>query len=519
MKHMKKISALLIALLIAVSMFTAAFAAEEPQLGSITINGIGSSTYEIYRLLDLESFDIKSGAYSYKVNADWAGFFTDIPNSEDGLDYVTIDADGYVTWKADKENEADVAAFAKLALAYAEANNINPVQSTDPEDEDDTSDMAIDGTKGVFSNLPLGYYLVDSTVGALCGLTTTNLHASINAKNVAPVLVKQVKEDSTNQYDAHNTADIGQTVEFRVTIDVSAGVQNYTLHDKMSEGLTFQEVTKIEHIIPGTGTHEMKTRDDGASEDNYTIKVADAIDTDNEYATPIDSACTFEIDFSDYICNKLQPNDKIVVYYTAMLNRDAVIAGAGNPKTAYLTYGEANKTTGDYNKTAESVTTTYTYAFDIVKTDSQNILLDGAKFRIYDAETEGNEVKVVLMDDGKSYRRARADEDGVDIAVTGGKMRVNGLDNGTYYLEETEAPKGYNKLSGRQRFIINNANLEAIFNGETYSTGSGVHVVNKTGSMLPETGGIGTTIFYAAGGILVAAAIVLLITRKRVNDK
>ena len=173
----------------------------------------------------------------------------------------------------------------------------------------------------------------------------------------------------------------------------------------------------------------------------------------------------------------------------------------------------------DYNKTAESVTTTYTYAFDIVKTDSQNILLDGAKFRIYDAETEGNEVKVVLMDDGKSYRRARADEDGVDIAVTGGKMRVNGLDNGTYYLEETEAPKGYNKLSGRQRFIINNANLEAIFNGETYSTGSGVHVVNKTGSMLPETGGIGTTIFYAAGGILVAAAIVLLITRKRVNDK
>ena len=518
MKHMKKISALLIALLIALSMFTAAFAAET-QTGSITINGIGSSTYEIYRLLDLESFNVTSGAYSYRVNTNWAGFFTDIPDSEDGLDYVTIDADGYVTWKTNKESEADVAAFAKLALAYAEANNINPVQSTDPEDENDTSDMVINGTKGVFSNLPLGYYLVDSTVGALCGLTTTNLNASINAKNVAPLLSKHVKEDSTNQYDAYNTADIGQIVEYSVTIDVSAGVQNYTLHDKMSEGLTFQEVTKIEHIIPGSDTHEMAKRDDGASEDNYTIKVADAIDTDNEYATPTDSTCTFEIEFTDHLCNKLQPNDKIVVYYTAMLNRDAVIAGVGNKNTAYLTYGEPNKTTDEYNKTAEQVTTTYTYAFDIVKTDSQNILLDGAKFRIYDAETEGTEVKVVLMDDEKSYRRARTDEKGVDIVVTGGKMRVNGLDNGTYYLEEVEAPKGYNKLSGRQRFIINNGNIEATFNGETYSTGSGVHVVNKTGSMLPETGGIGTTIFYAAGGILVAAAIVLLITRKRVNDK
>ena len=119
------------------------------------------------------------------------------------------------------------------------------------------------------------------------------------------------------------------------------------------------------------------------------------------------------------------------------------------------------------------------------------------------------------MDDGVTYRRARADEIGIDIVVKDGKVRVVGFDNGTYYLEETEAPDGYNKLSARQKFIISDGNLDATFNGEIYSTGSGVHVVNKTGSMLPETGGIGTVLFITFGAIVVLAAGVLLVTKKR----
>ena len=104
------------------------------------------------------------------------------------------------------------------------------------------------------------------------------------------------------------------------------------------------------------------------------------------------------------------------------------------------------------------------------------------------------------------------------IVVTGGKVRVEGFDNGTYYLEEVKAPEGYNKITVRQKFIIQDGNLDAIFNGGIYSTGSGVHVVNKTGSLLPETGGIGTTLFYVLGGLLVAGAVVLLITRKRMGE-
>ena len=193
-----------------------------------------------------------------------------------------------------------------------------------------------------------------------------------------------------------------------------------------------------------------------------------------------------------------------------MLNRNAVIAGDGNVNTAWLTFGEGHKSN-------EDSVTTYTYGIDIVKTDSQNTLLDGAAFRIYDAATGGNEVAVVLMDDGVTYRRARADEPGIDIVVKDGKVRVVGFDNGTYYLEETEAPDGYNKLSARQKFIISDGNLDATFNGSIYSTGSGVHVVNKTGSMLPETGGLGTLLFTILGGSTALGTGVVLVTKKRMS--
>lgn len=489
---MKKFVSLLLALVMVLSMATVAFA-EETETGSITINGVHSATtYEIYKLLDLESYNTTSGAYSYKVNSAWSTFFA----TAEALTYVNIDDAGYVTWKA-AEDEATLAAFAKLALAYAKENGIAPVKSSKNADE-----FVITGDKGVFSGLELGYYLVDSTMGALCGLTTTNPDASINAKNGIPTLDKQVEEDSTSQYGGANTADIGQTVKFRVTINVHAGAENYVLHDLMSAGLTFQSVTKVERIVPGTGTTEAVEGTD------YTV-----LTKENETATTDDDTtdgCTFEVRFSKTFCDSLKTNDKIIVYYEAMLNRNAVIAGEGNPNEAWLSYGEGNTTTHD-------TTVTKTFGIDIIKTDSQNILLDGAQFRIYDAATGGNEVKVVLMEDGVTYRRARADEEGVAIEVNNGQVRVVGFDNGTYYLEETVAPDGYNMLTARKEFTIADSNLDATFNGSIYSTGSGVHVVNKTGSMLPETGAMGTMLFITLGTIAVLGAGVLLVTKKRMN--
>jgi len=480
---MKKLLVTLLTAMMILTFSIPASVSAAGETGSITINGVSEeTTYEIYKLLDLESYDITSGAYSYKVNSAWAGFF----ETSEALKYVAIDEAGYVTW-TNGEDDDSVAAFAKAALAYAKKNSISPVQSSKNEGE-----FVITETSGKFSDLSLGYYLVDSTMGALCGLTTTNPDASINAKNGIPTVDKQVKEDSTENWGDKNTADIGQIVEFRVTIDVHAGAENYVLHDQMSDGLTFDRVTKIEHVVPGNNTHT-------ADEEMYTVE------------TETEDGCTFEVIFSEKFCDELETNDKIIVYYQAMLNRNAIVANKGNPNEAWLDYGEGNHSNSD-------TTETYTFGLDIVKTDSQNKLIDGAEFKIYDALTDGHEVAVVLMDDGVTYRRARTDETGVSIVVKDGQVRVVGFDNGTYYLEETVSPKGYNKLTARQKFIISGENLDAVFNGEIYSTGSGVHVVNKTGSMLPETGGFGTTLFIIIGGLAVLGAGITLFVRRRVSQ-
>jgi len=525
MKHMKKVASLLMAMAMILTMTVISFAANN---GSITISSVSEGNiYEIYKLLNLESYDTESGAYSYKVNSAWTAFFA----TDAAKVYISVAPDGYVAWNADEDDDT-VAAFAKLALAYAEEHGISPVQSSKAVTDKPNGDMVLTGTTGVFSNLELGYYLVDSTMGALCGLTTTNPAAYINAKNAAPTIDKQVQEDSTSQWGAYNTADIGQIVNYRVTINVHAGAQNYVLHDAMEDGLTFTHtpgvklypdaaadseeakmfrgVWKIEHLKPG------------ASGSTVT-------EVPGEYYTVVHSAlddgCDFEVRFTQAFCDHLETNDKVIVYYNAMLNRHASIAkekandadSEGNVNEAWLDYGENHKTTSD-------AVTTYTYAFDLVKTNSQNKLINGAGFRIYDDANAGNEIKVVKWLetddtpwDGVTYRRARNDEDGIEIAVTDGKVRLVGFDNGQYYVEETTTPAGYNKLTARQKFTIADKNLDATIIDDVVSTNSGVHVVNKTGTMLPETGGMGTVMFITCGSVLVMAAGVLLVTKKRMS--
>ena len=497
---MKKLIALLLAIMMVASMATAVSAADEK--GSITINGVAEdTTYKIYRLLDLKSYVKEEGKYSYTVNSDWVDFFT----TAEAQACIAVDAEGYVTWVGG-DDDAVVAQFAKDALAYAEANGIAPVKSSDNDGE-----FVITGTSGKFSDLDLGWYLVDSTAGALCGLTTTDPDASINAKNHVPTIDKQVQEDLTGMWGDTNTADIGQIVNYMSIIHVAAGSQNYVLHDKMSDGLTFEQdlgenrgVTEIKHV------------------NSLGVETTLAAGTDYNVVTSCGDGCTFEVKFTDTFIATLKPNDRILVYYNAMLNRNAIAGAEGNNNESWLEYGEDHYTTHD-------TTTTYTFSIDIVKTDSSNKLINGAKFKIYDAATGGNEIAVVRLmesDDvtprvdengNPMYRRARADETGVEIEVKGGKVTIVGFDNGVYYLEETVAPEGYNMLTSRKEFTIADGNLDSVFNGDIYSSGSGVHVVNKTGSMLPETGAAGTMMFITFGTIAVLGAGVLLVTKKRMN--
>lgn len=476
---MKKIISLVLALMLIASFSLTAFAAGET--GSITINGASEgNTYTIYKLLDLASYDKTDGTYVYKVAAKWTAFF----ETQDAKDYFTTSENGYVSWSA-AEDDDTVAAFAKKAMEYAKANGIVAEASTTP---------GAANTVIKFENLALGYYLVDSTMGALCGLTTTNPDAVINAKNHIPTIDKQVLEDSTSQWGGNNTADIGQIVEFRVTINVHAGAENYVLHDAMEDGFTFQSVSKVEHVIPGVETHNTDAS-------KYTVKT-----------TGIEAGCDFEVTFTKELCDSLENNDKLIIYYTAMLNRNAKIA-EDNVNTAWLTFGDdaAN------HKSNIDSTYTRTYAIDIVKTDSEDKLIDGAEFKIYNALTGGEEIKVVLMADGETYRLASAGEAGESIVVKDGKVRVVGFDNGTYYLQEIIAPDGYELLAARVKFIISDANLNATFTNGIYSTGSGVHIINKTGARLPETGGLGTLLFTLLGGSTVLGTGVVLVTKKRMS--
>ena len=531
---MKKLIALFLALMLVFSMSVTAFANSdvpdesqpeettgststsgkvEDKNGSITIKNLQTAEgvtfrYDIYRILDLQTFNTADkGAYSYVINKDWAGFFAD---GSEVWNYFTKNESGYILWK-NGVPDSDAAKVAALAIAYAKDHDeIKPVKSSANPGE-----FVVKDGNGTFSELYLGYYLIDSDVGALCGLSTTNPNGAIVAKNGVPTIDKQVKEDSTGVFGEHNTADIGQPMEFMTVINVHAGAQNYVLHDTMTN-MTFDKVTSVT-----LNNVEVKPNEvvDGKTVTNYTV------------VTPGTCGCTFEVRFDPAFTSKLVTNDKLIVHYTAALSEDAAVGGgvansdSGNMNETHLEFGEKQITTHETTKT-------YTYAVELAKTDSQNFLLDGASFKLYDSLTAGNEIPVVkvvdaegkqIMVDGMPlYRRAPHDQPtGEVIEVTGGLVRIEGLDNGKYYLEEIAAPQGYNKITARQEFTIADGNLEATLSTkdgkQEVTTGSGVQVINKAGTMLPETGAMGTTMFLMFGSFVVLATGVLLVTKKRMS--
>ena len=483
MRKPNKLVALIFAILASIAMLlpTSAYAATNDNSGSITINDAEPGhTYNAYQVLVLESYDAKAGAYSYKANTKWADWL------KTQTQYVDIDGQGYVTWV----DGADVATFAKAAIAYAEANNITAAGTQ-------TAPAASEGQQYstvTFQNLNLGYYLVNTTVGTLCSLDTTTPDVVMEEKNDLPTIKKEVKEDSDNSWGDENSAEIGDTVEFRTTITAKEGAESYVLHDVMSEGLTLN-ANSIKVQVGGS--------DLAAA--NYTVKT-----------TGLTDDCTFEIEFAQSYLDTITENTDIVVTYKAVVNEKAAVYPSANPNKTQLEYGNAAKPEDRF--TPPSETETYTYKVDVVKTDGSNKVLDGAEFKLYDAKKDGNEIPLVMVSDGV-YRFAKDGEPAVGtITTVNGQLEIKGFDaNTTYWLEETKAPEGYNKLAGRVEIAVKDANIDATVDGGIWHEGDGgVHIVNKTGSELPSTGGIGTAIFYALGGALVLGAIVFL-SRKRVK--
>lgn len=491
MKHMKRFVALFAALALVLAMAAPAFADEgagatAPETGTITINNtVDGTKYEVYRIFDLESYDKDAGKYSYKLNANWknAGF----ADFTGAAEYFTINANDYVEWKTDKQN--DGAGFAELAKKFLAGH-------TDLEKD---GEATATGDTAKVVNLQLGYYLINTSLGSLCALNTTNPDATLNEKNGVPDVDKKIVENGNPT--SENNAKIGDKVNYQTTITAKRGNTNYVLHDKMSEGLTYNADAAV---YENDGTTPLNTT-------YYTIAVAG-------------DGCAFHVNFTEAFvnhvnatCTNASDSVKVVVKYSATLNEKAKVAT--NPADA--TNVNTNTAQLKYNNDShseEKTTTTRTYEFDLIKYNSDGQLLDGAEFELNDGETA---LKFVYNEATKTYTVSNAADASKTIAAHGGKVTIKGLKNTTYTLKETKAPKGYNQIKDGVPVNLAHGSLKTTYIEGTYNsaTHGGYGVLNNAGTVLPGTGGIGTTIFYLIGGGLMVAAAVLLIAKKRMENK
>ena len=456
MKSIKKLICMLFMLVLSVVNVSAA------EKGTITINkAIVNESYNIYKVLDLETYDKVNNHYIYRAASGWETF---LDGATDYLEARNENGDKYYVWK-DGVDKSRAKEFTEKAYKYAKDNNITP-----------TMTKKATSTSVVFDNLDLGYYLVDSSVGALLHLTTTNPTATVNEKNTLnPNVDKNVLENSTGVYGKENDDMIGSTINYKSTITTGAGYGSYVLYDKMDKGLTFN----VNSVV-------VKIGDDVVDVNNYEVKT-----NVTDY--------TFVIEFNDEFILKQPKNTNIDVYYTATLNKDATIEGDGNINETFLKYGNNIET--DKKKTI-----TYTYAFEIIKTNKEGVELTGAEFILLDKL--GNEIKVILKDEEtKTYRIATENEIGVNIKA--GKATIEGLDKDSYKLKEVVSPEGYNKLTSPVEFSVNGKTNVTIIERTR------VNVINYTGSELPETGGIGTKLFITSGLSLVLICGLVLVTKLR----
>ena len=475
MKKMRNIFALLIAMVMVLGMSTmTAFAASD---GSITVqNTVKDSTYNVYKVFDA-TYSGDNVAYSYDGSNET--FLAALQADSSPFNCVKATSGGYsITVKTGVTDE-DILTFIK----GQEGNFGNAVDT-----------FTGDGDTQVVSNLAYGYYYITTTTGTLVTIDSALKDVTVIDKNeVIPPPDKAEKVAAgtwTEEPESGNesaTGNIGDTVNYKVTGSFKRYqgeelVTKITFTDTMSEGLTPNK----DVVIKINGTEVSVTPTYSNSDRTWTAEITTATVADDGTITfNYDTPSTYEIT------------------YSAVINENAKIADPEN-NTFTLKYNDK----GDQSDTTEVVT----YKIDLEKVDQNGTKLAGAKFKLYDAETDGNEIPVVLVSgtgDKTStvdnvYRHAKAGETGVEMVTgTTGKIVVQGLANGTYYFEETEAPEGFNKLTAiTEATTITDANAT-------------ISVLNQAGTELPSTGGIGTTMFYVVGSVLVIGAAVVLISKRR----
>jgi len=473
MKTGKKILALaLVALMLMLAMNFTAFAA------TIDVSGaFEGETYSAYKILEYTSNkSVNPPAYSYYLtDADYqgdlgialkaAGF--EFKKSSDGSQWFVSNSDQLTDGAAIAEKlSASIDTWKGAALASASATG--------------TADK-----KAVFNDLPTGYWFVTSSLGSLCTLQSYDAEELVVEKNTTITDHKEVSD---------NEVQVGDTVTYTVTLTDGKGTNlEGKVIDTMSKGLTYNDdavcVANSKTLIKGT---------------DYTVTKT----------TEVDGKTKVVYVFSADVMTTLQEGEQIVITYTATVNADASLDGT-----------EKNIEFSQYSKqeTKKNTIEVYLEKLKINKTDGSKAL-KGAKFELY--RTDATSVPVanhtavpvrklsdaeltaagITKEAGTIYYEVAKDGTNTTIDMTNASSAVvYSLDkDSTYYLREIKAPDGYNLLENEIEVHLNTTNS--------------INVVNNSGSILPSTGGIGTTIFYIVGGALVLGAVVVLIARRRVRN-
>jgi fimbrial isopeptide formation D2 family protein len=465
----KKIEAVFFSLLLSFLPFMLPVKAESTT-GSITINNaIVDQTYSIYKILNLDSFDTTTGQFSYSVTSDWKDFFT---GSNAGAAYMRADSEGNISLIS-SISALQLQTLASDALSYANTNGIAA-----------TASQKASSTSITFENLDLGYYLLSSSQGTLCSLDTTAPSVVIEEKNKAPVLTFEALEEDV--WHASTTATIGQNASYRLCITAEPGAENYVVSLSLPTAMDFGSVSGV--TLNGTAL---------LAGTDYSVTNADN---------------TYTFTFSQSFLNTISEESQIILNFSASLNANAVVGGrtGGNISSAWLSYGSSSAAV----ESDPINVATYTYQVSVVKTNPDNLVLNGAQFSLY----EGNTL-IYFVDEGNGqYRVADAQDSNTISTFSAGAITLNGLGNGSYSLSETSAPAGYNALSEPYDFTISSASLLATVDTNSDGTKTwvwgGVHVINQSGTEMPETGSTGLLICLIGGICLV---IIGLIWRYRLH--
>ena len=432
------------------------------------------------------------------------------------------------------DSDDDSIAFARFVCHYLYSNGAAP-------------DSDIVGGNSSITIPEAGYYLIVDTINFSNGdyyhaynsfllvnvpqAVQTSYNVTINHKVVKPTVEKKVYDNFDNQ-DGTSTGDFGSSADhainekfqFQLIAKLPAGrdegraydyYDKYTVcfNDTLSEGITYDGLDSV--VIESNGTPYDITNDSS----KYDIDISN-LKSQNSFVVKIH-------DVKNCVAN-LNDGATITVTYTAHLNDKAYVNIAGgstsNINKVYLTYSNNPKDESSIGKTPES-TPVYVYTYQLNNTkyhddDNPNNVLAGAGFRLYSDEAchDEDEIKLKMNDDGTYSRDFSTEGKGVEM-ISGQDCQINvkGLDACTYYLKETTPPTGYSACANKEIVISATHDVNHVDLSGNLSTT--IIIKNAGGITLPSTGGIGTTIFYVVGGGLMVAAIVLLVTKQRLEHK